>query len=148
MVIKPVMFSEVDTFMENDDTCKLSHSDLVATDTEFRCLDFGITLKERANAKGIRCAVVGIHMEHPFYGDLMDGDHVWVAFETLDRGIVYYDPQVHNERIDEPKIGSNLQLLMYEAAERKDPTYDRYKDNGMDKSFIDAHIITNVMMIW
>lgn len=146
MVINPVMFVEVDKFMEEDDTFSNLHSDLHQTVDEYRCLDFGITLKERANAKGFKCALCLLQYGDRIFGVM--GNHVMVAMETIDEGIVYYDPQVHNERVYGIDIGDNLQIRFYEAAERKDPTYDRYKNNGMDKSFINAHIILDKMLIW
>lgn len=146
MVIKPVMFEEVDRFMEEDDTYTNLHSDLHQTVDEYRCLDFGITLKERANAKGIKCALCLLQFGDKRYGIM--GSHVMVAIETIDKGIIYYDPQTHNEIVYDIEIGNNLQILFYEAAERKDASYDRYKNYGDDKAFVDAHIIFDKMLIW
>jgi hypothetical protein len=147
MVRVPILYSELIEFLKNDGTHKLQHSDLVEMDKEFRCLEFGVTFKERANSKGIKCAIVFIHMIDKLW-NIPTGTHVMNAVETIDKGIIYIEPQEAMTLINDIKVGDNLQILFYEAAERNDPSYNRNDHSGDDISFVNGHIIYSCVLMW
>jgi hypothetical protein len=147
--IVPVPYIEVEKFIEEDDTDKMQHSDLVSDIDVFRCLNFGIHMKENASKKGIKCAVVGIAYEHKF-SHIPMSTHVWCAFDTIDRGIVFAEPQENAMIVDEPRIGSNLQELMYQGAERRNHNYIRDKDGEFKDipDYMDYYSIDKRLIIW
>lgn len=147
MVRKPISYLELIEFLRNNDVYKLQHSDLVEMDKEFRCLEFGVTFKEKANSQGIKCAIVFIHMIDKVWG-IATGTHVMNAVETVDRGIIYIEPQEYMLILDKLKVGDNLQLLYYDAAERNDPTYKRHEHSGGDLSFVNGHIVYSCVVMW
>jgi hypothetical protein len=147
MVIKPVPYTEVLEFLENDDTHTLKHSHLFEMDKEFLCLDFAITFKEKANAKGIKCAIVFIHCSDAVWGDVLKGDHCMNAIETLDKGIIFVEPQ-QAMIVKELKAGDNLALAFHDAWERDNPLHDRYANEQMDKGLINAHRIVGLRVMW
>ena len=62
---------------------------------EYVCNDFAAQLDNNAEADGIRAAYVRIRSENWW--------HAVVAFETLDRGIIFIEPQ--SDRVVKPVIG-------------------------------------------
>jgi hypothetical protein len=146
MVIKPVAYQEVIDFVAKDDTKDMLHTDLHPDgDKEFRCLDFCIQLKERANAIGMRCAVILIG-----YGDvrwgISIGTHTMNAFETTDNGIVYLEIQDGSMFLnEEPAVGKNLQTLFYDGYEKKLPDFKRHTD---DMSYLNTHTIMHKLEVW
>ena len=57
---------------------------------EYVCTDFSAEVNNNADALGIRCAIVDMFYPEG-YG------HTIVAFETLDRGLVFVEPQFDHE---------------------------------------------------
>lgn len=57
---------------------------------EYVCADFSVQVNNNAEAHGIRCAVVDIFYPEG-YG------HAIVAFETMDRGLTFIEPQFDEE---------------------------------------------------
>ena len=53
------------------------------------CTDFSAEVNNNAEAKGIRCAVV--YILYP------EGGHTIVAFETIDKGLIFIEPQFDDE---------------------------------------------------
>lgn len=147
MVIKPIRYIELLWFLMNDNTHTLKHSHLFDIDKEFLCLDFGVTFKEKANTKGIKCAIVFIHCEDRFWGNVLGEDHVMNAIETTDYGIVFVEPQ-QRLIIKELRVGDNLALALHEAWERDDTSYDRYANDQMDKGLINANRIVSLRVMW
>jgi hypothetical protein len=147
MVINPITYAEVLEFLKNDDTHTLKHSSLFEMDEEFLCLDFAITFKEKANAKGIKCAIVFIHREDAFWGNVLEGDHSMNAIQTSDKGIVFVEPQ-QAMIVKELKVGDNLALALHEAWERNNPLYDRYANDQMNSSIINANRIVELRVMW
>lgn len=56
---------------------------------EYVCFDFAAELNNNAEASGIRAAYVRIHAK--------EWGHAVVAFETVDRGLIFIEPQSDNE---------------------------------------------------
>lgn len=64
---------------------------------EYVCENFAMDVCNNAEAEGIRCAYVNIHFP--------DGGHAIVAFNTIDRGLVYIETQ--SDELVEPVIGKH-----------------------------------------
>ena len=79
--IKDPTYKEMMRFISSDDTDKAEY--IVG---EYECTDFATRLCNNAEAKGIRCAYVTIR----FPGGK---GHAIVAFNTIDRGLTYIEPQ-------------------------------------------------------
>jgi hypothetical protein len=73
----------------------------------YDCISFTKALRENAIAKGIRCGIVTFTL-HSEVSDSQMG-HAINAFETTDRGIVYFDPQTDGQRYD-IKVGGYYSL--------------------------------------
>jgi hypothetical protein len=136
----PVMYERVIEFMENDDTYKSVHSDDPKAsdnekDADFKCLDFAIAIKEKANSQGIRCAVVTLY--------LSGTTHVLNAMDTIDCGMVYIEPQGKCTFLAEPMVGDNLSDIFNDALARSNPEYDR-----PPKVIPSAYDIVFVEYIW
>ncbi|MBN1690030.1 MAG: hypothetical protein JW901_03305 [Dehalococcoidia bacterium] len=85
---KAVAYEEVLGFLKED---KTDEQEFI--DQYFDCISFANDLKERATTHGIKCAVVSMDLT----GTKRIG-HAINAFETTDRGIVYFDPQTDGQR--------------------------------------------------
>jgi uncharacterized protein YukE len=79
--IKDPTYRQMLSFIEDDDTDKAKY-----ITGKYECVEFATDLCNRAEAKGIRCAYVSIRFP--------DGrGHAIVAFDTIDRGLIYIEPQ-------------------------------------------------------
>jgi len=87
---KPVKYDEVVKFLEEDRTSDIQYSE------DFDCVSFTKAVKEQANIKGIKCAVVSMRLYD--YELREKWGHAVNCFETTDRGIVYFDPQTDGQR--------------------------------------------------
>jgi hypothetical protein len=85
VVLHNPTYQEMKTFLLEDPTNKN-----VYVEDRYVCVDFSAAVKNNAEAKGIRCAVVDI-----FYPD--GYGHTIVAFNTTDRGLIYIEPQFDQE---------------------------------------------------
>ncbi len=85
---KAVAYEEVLEFLKEDRTDESEYTD------DYNCISFADDLKERANNQGIKCALVSMDL----VGDYDNTAHAINAFETIDRGIVYFDPQTDGQR--------------------------------------------------
>ena len=56
------------------------------------CSHFARDISNNAEAEGLRCAIVVIR-----FLDVVGGDHLVIAFETIDKGLVYFEPQFDDE---------------------------------------------------
>jgi hypothetical protein len=79
--IKDPTYNEMLQFIADDDTDKTEY-----IEDEYECTGFATDLCNRAEEKGIRCAYVSIR----FPGGR---GHAIVAFNTIDKGLVYIEPQ-------------------------------------------------------
>jgi len=74
-------YSALMRFLENDDTDKAEY-----IKGEYECAEFATNLCNRAEDKDIRCAYVSLRFP--------DGrGHAIVAFDTIDKGLTYIEPQ-------------------------------------------------------
>ncbi len=79
--IKDPTYTEMVRFIANDDTDKAEY-----IKGEYECTEFSTDLCNRAEEEGLRCAYVSIR----FPGGR---GHAIVAFNTIDKGLVYVEPQ-------------------------------------------------------
>jgi len=87
---KAVSYEEVVEFLKEDRTDENKYTN------NYNCISFADDLKEHANTHGIKCALVSFDLED----DYESWGHAINAFETTDRGIVYFDPQTDGQRYD------------------------------------------------
>jgi len=111
-ILQNPSYQEMKTFIAQDPTNNNSY-----VEDKYVCVDFAAAVKNNAEAKGIRCAVVDI-----FYPD--GYGHTIVAFDTTDRGRIYVEPQFDQEV--QLVVGrSYSQLNGFTPAPRND-TIERY----------------------
>jgi len=79
--IKDPTYNEMMSFVDDDDTDKAEY-----IKGEYECTEFSTDLCNRAEEKGIRCAYVSIRFPS-------GGGHAIVAFNTIDKGLIYIEPQ-------------------------------------------------------
>lgn len=79
-------YKEAMDFIARDQTDKNEY-----IEGEYTCLNFAADVNRNAEAEGIRCAVVFIEFKGRREG------HVLIAFETLDRGLIFIEPQTDKE---------------------------------------------------
>lgn len=77
-------YSELLAFLADDKTDAKPY-----IDGEYVCFDYAAELNNNADAKGIQAAYVRLRSE--------DWGHAVVAFETVDKGLVYIEPQSDTE---------------------------------------------------
>jgi len=110
--INATEYYNVEWFMYNDDTYKIKYSKGDTLPWKFQCNDFGIRLKHNASVQGIRCGFVTVKYEDVRWGIKKDL-HVMNAFDTLDKGIVFVEPQGTQMLFtDEPKAGRFARLAL------------------------------------
>ena len=114
-------YDEAVAFLRNDKTDENEY----VLDT-YLCSHFAKDVCNNADAEGLRCAFVRI--VYP------DGAHAIIAFNTIDKGLVYFDPRT-DERAN-PVIGKHY----FQCIEPK-PGYHYVKP-----SFDDT--ITDILVIW
>jgi len=85
-------YNEVQTFLEKDKT------NLIKYDIDnFNCGDFSSTVKNNAEKEGIRCGYAYVLA----YDDVSNGlPHAIVCFDTIDKGLVYFEPQYDEDVTD------------------------------------------------
>ena len=111
-ILQNPSYQEMKTFIAQDPTNNNSY-----VEDKYVCVDFAAAVKNNAEAKGIRCAVVDI-----FYPD--GYGHTIVAFDTTDRSRIYVEPQFDQEV--QLVVGrSYSQLNGFTPAPRND-TIERY----------------------
>jgi hypothetical protein len=89
--IKDPTFAEVLVFLANDRTDEKSY-----IDPTYVCSHFSRDVCNNAEAAGIRCSVVELRY-------VSQQGHLIVAFNTIDRGLVYFEPQSDEQAM--PAIG-------------------------------------------
>jgi hypothetical protein len=97
-VYKKVYYNDVKAFLVIDKTDELGY-----TPDVFDCKSFASTLKYNANKQGMLCAVV--------ITDYSIESHAINAFDTLDRGIIFIEPQ-SDIIMENMNIGDNYDILL------------------------------------
>ncbi len=106
--IKDPTYREARAFLRRDKTDELEY-----VEGEYVCADFAADVCNNAEEEGIRCAYVLL--------DYSGGAHAIVAFNTIDRGLIYVEPQ-WDEMLDEIEIGEEYHECL--GAEYGQPDYD------------------------
>jgi len=88
-------YSEVAAFISYDKTDEIEFD----FDT-FDCEDYSMLVNNNAEEQGIRCALVVM------YFDGTDTGHAIVGFDTIDRGMVYVEPQT-DDWVENFEIGND-----------------------------------------
>ena len=114
-------FAEALEFLDDDRTNENEY-----IEGEYVCSHFAADVNNNAEELGIRCAMVDIRFP--------DSGHAIVAFETVDEGLVYYDP-ITDDRV-RPVIGKRY----YKCIEPK-PGY-KYERPSFDDT------IEDIVVIW
>jgi len=78
-------YNEMKRFLAEDETDSKQYVDGVYT-----CSDFSADVNNNAEAQGLRAAVVFIDFP-------IERSHVVVAFETVDKGLIFIEPQFDDE---------------------------------------------------
>ena len=79
--IKDPSYNEMLRFLEDDDTDKAEY-----IQGDYECIEFTTDLCNSAEEQGIRCAYVSVRFPE-------GRGHAIVAFNTIDRGLIYVEPQ-------------------------------------------------------
>jgi hypothetical protein len=105
-------YQEMKIFLVQDATSSNTY-----VEDRYVCVDFAAAVKNNAEAKGIRCAVVDI-----FYPD--GYGHTIIAFDTTDRGLIYIEPQFDQEV--KLVVGNSYSRINNFTAAPRDDTINRY----------------------
>lgn len=84
-------YDELMAFLESDKTDEIPHT------PDFKCQQFSLTLRERANEQGLRCACVLVYWVPVEGGAGLNYTHALSAFNTTDRGLIHIEPQQDTE---------------------------------------------------
>lgn len=87
-------YAEVVEFIRKDKTDKNKY-----VENEYTCVHFARDVNNNAENEGIRCGFVIINLSG-------SANHAIIAFNTTDRGIVYFEPQT-DERLRYLKVGKD-----------------------------------------
>jgi hypothetical protein len=79
-VLHDPLYWEARNFLSSDSTDKKLYDEV-----NFNCVNFAQEVNNNAVKKGIRCAYVKLY--------LVGDDHALIAFNTTDRGLVFFEPQ-------------------------------------------------------
>ncbi|UCD44640.1 MAG: hypothetical protein JSV27_11075 [Candidatus Bathyarchaeota archaeon] len=94
--VRDPTYAEAMDFIEMDDTDSLGYRD------DFDCTRFAAAFKQNAFEEGIRCYYVNVY----FKGST---GHSIVAFDTVDRGLIFIEPQ-HDQEVNLVKGSSYCEL--------------------------------------
>ncbi|MFH1639504.1 MAG: hypothetical protein ABIB93_04240 [Chloroflexota bacterium] len=119
--LKDPTYADALAFLARDKTDENEYRDPV-----YVCSHFARDVCNAAEAEGMRCALVEIR--HPGMA------HALVAFETVDNGLAYFEPQF--DEVVKPVIGKRL----YECKEAKEGYY--YDPPSYDDT------INDILVIW
>lgn len=104
-------YSEAVQFLREDQTDRHKYDF-----DSYNCRDFSADVLRNADSRGIRAAFISIR--------LRQGSHAVVGFETVDKGMVYFEPQTDKEVVL-PLYQSYLQANGYKPREGRDDTITR-----------------------
>ncbi len=116
-------YSEVRTFLRRDRTDRVRY-DL----DDFNCTDYSAAVVNNAAAEGIRAAFVRVS-----YTDEDAANHTIVAFDTIDRGLVYFEPQ------SDEKVNLTLGKRFYQSIIPSPGYY--YERPSFDDTVIEIQVI-------
>lgn len=108
-VPKAVSYDEVVEFLKEDKTSDNEYS------TNYDCIIFTSRLKENANKIGIKCASVILDMYDSKNNSRVG--HAINAFDTSDKGIVYFDPQTDQPRYN-VEVGNYYNQTQYKITQK------------------------------
>jgi hypothetical protein len=103
-------YKEVYNFILNDKT-----DEHIYNETQYNCVHFSTEVNNNAEKNGIRCAYVEINFEGNYF--LKRSSHALIGFNTIDKGIVYFEPQTDQNVTLE--IGKDYWLECVENGEDK-----------------------------
>jgi hypothetical protein len=103
--LRKVTYAEVVQFIKLDKTDEREYNP-----QSFDCKDFAAMLKENARQQGIICAVVSLDYVNSTTGDATLG-HTINAFDTLDRGIIFVEPQ-YDIFVDGVAVGADYDYIL------------------------------------
>ena len=118
--LKDPTYSQAVAFLTEDKTDNNKY-----IEDSYVCSHFARDVDNNAEEEGFRCAYVGIN--YP------DGGHSIIAFDTIDKGLVYFDPQT-DEGVN-PDIGKRY----YQCVEPKPGYY--YEEPSYDDTIVDILVI-------
>jgi hypothetical protein len=109
--MKDPTYKEMMDFIRKDKTDSKQY-----VEGEYICEDFAMDVCNNADEEGIRCAYVTIH--YP------DGGHAIVAFNTIDRGLIYIEPQ--SDELVNPVVGKHYYkcVIPEPGYYHEEPAYD------------------------
>jgi len=122
-ILKDPTYDQAVTFIREDRTNENKYVE--DTYGVYVCSHFARDVCNNAEGKGLRCAFVELRY--------LDGGHAIVAFNTIDKGIAYFDPQT-DESI-KPVIGKRY----YQCVEPKPGYY--YEAPSFDDTIMDILVI-------
>ena len=114
--LKDPTYNQAITFLNQDKTDENEY-----VDPTYMCSHFARDVNNNAEANGFRCAIV--YMVYP------DSGHSIIAFDTVDRGLVYFEPQ--KDETVKPVIGKRF----YQCVEPRPGYY--YTAPAFDDTIID-----------
>ncbi len=117
-------YKEVITFLRQDKTDKNKY--IEDTYGVYVCSHFARDVGNNAEEAGLRCAYVSLRY--------LDGGHAIIAFNTIDKGLVYFTPQT-DERV-KPVVGKQY----YQCIEPRPGYY--YGKPSFDDTIMD------ILLIW
>ena len=118
--LRDPVYKEVVTFLRQDETDKGEYIE----DT-YICSHFARDVCNNAEEESLRCAFIELRY--------LEGGHSIIAFDTIDEGLVYFDPQT-DERV-RPLVGKRY----YQCVEPKPGYY--YEEPSHDDTIIDILVI-------
>jgi len=118
--IQDPTYKQVTKFLKEDRIDKKNYKEGI-----YVCSHFARDVCNNAEAEGLRCAYVGLVFQ--------EGGHAIIAFNTIDEGLVYFEPQ--SDEIVTPVIGKQY----YKCIETK-PGY-RYEKPDYDDTIMDILVI-------
>lgn len=123
-ILRDPTYAEAVAFLQQD---KTDQNSFIAE--SYVCSHFARDVVNNAHLVGLRTAFVEIR--YPFFG------HSLIAFNTTDRGLVYFEPQ--NDQPVKPVIGTSY----YPYSQSGLPIYAAYSDS---LSYDDT--VVDILVIW
>ena len=116
-------YNEVRTFLRRDRTDRIRYD----TD-DFNCTDYSAAVVNNAAAEGIRAAFVIVS-----YADEDAARHTIIAFDTVDKGLVYFEPQ------SDEKVNLTLGKRFYQSIVVSSGYY--YERPSFDDTVVEIQVI-------
>ncbi|GAI54885.1 unnamed protein product, partial [marine sediment metagenome] len=107
--IKDPTYNRMMSFIGEDKTDKKRY-----VEGKYTCSHFAMDVCNNAEEEGFRCAFAII-----LYAE---GGHAIIAFNTIDEGLIYIEPQ--GDELVEPEIGKSYYQCVIPEPGREKPDYD------------------------